>query len=113
MQTHGVLTRSELLAAGISSNEVQRHVRGGRWRRIRAGIYATSCADASEAWLQDFAGELCWGGDDAAISHRAAAFVYGLDGFLQRAEGRPDIVVPAASACRGTNVYRSVLEIPR
>lgn len=113
MQGHGVISRTQLLANGISSNEVQRHLRGGRWRRIRAGIYATSCDGSSEAWLADFAGELCWGGEEAAISHRAAAYLYGLDGFLQRPSGRPDIVVGASSACRGANVHRSTMNMPR
>ena len=105
-------SRTDLLAAGISSNEVQRNVRGGHWRRIRAGIYATVCVDGRNAWQQNYAGELCWGGDGAAISHRAAAFVFGLDGFLNPPAGRPDIVVPASSACRGATVHRSTMTIP-
>ena len=110
MQRHGVMSRTDLLAAGISSNEVQRRVRGRQWTRLRTGIYATAPRAAREPWLLTFAGELCWGGEQAAISHRAAAFLYGLDGFLT--PGIPDIVVPAASACRGANVHRTQFDLP-
>lgn len=112
MQRHGVVSRTQLLAIGVSSNEVQRKVRGGHWRRIRAGIYATTQVDGRDAWRQDYAGELCWGGEGAAISHRAAAFMFGLDGFLSPPKGRPDIVVSASSSCRGETVHRSTMTIP-
>ena len=112
MHIHGVLSRTELLATGVSSNEVQRKVRGGHWRRIRAGIYATTQVDGRDVWRQEFAAELCWGGDRAAISHRAAAFIFGLDGFLTMPTGRPDIVVPASSSCRGESVHRSTIVMP-
>ncbi len=110
MQRHGVMSRTDLLAAGISSNEIQRLVRGRRWTRLRTGIYATTPKAVREPWLLTFAGELCWGGEHAAMSHRAAAFLYGLDGFL--APGVPDIVVPASSACRGANVHRTQFVLP-
>ncbi len=110
MQTHDVTSRTALLAAGVTSNEIQRRVRAGQWTRLRTGIYATCREDAREPWLLTFAGEICWGGSRAALSHRAAAFLYGLDGFL--VPSSPDIVVPAASACRGDHVHRTQFELP-
>lgn len=110
MQRHGVMSRTDLLAAGVSSNEVQRRVRGRQWTRLRTGIYATAPHAVSDSWLLTFSGELCWGGERAAMSHRAAAFLYGLDGFLT--PGTPDIVVPASSACRGVNVHRTQFDLP-
>lgn len=107
-----MISRTELLANGVTSNEVQRHVRGGRWRRLRVGIYATRQLELSKAWLQDFAGELCWGGEGTAISHRGAAYLYGFDGFAGECPVRPDITVPASSACRGPNVHRSTITVP-
>jgi hypothetical protein len=104
------MSRADLLAAGVSSNEIQRLVRGRRWTRLRTGIYATTPKAVREPWLLTFAGELCWGGERAAISHRAAAFLYGLDGFLS--PQLPDIVVPASSACRGANVHRTQFDLP-
>ena len=110
MKRHGVMSRSDLLAAGVSSNEVQRRVRGRQWTRLRTGIYATTPNAVREPWLLTFSGELCWGGERAAMSHRAAAFLYGLDGFLTPAT--PDIVVPASSACRGLHVHRTLFDLP-
>lgn len=104
------MSRIDLLSAGVSSNEIQRLVRGHRWTRLRTGIYATTPKTVSEPWLLTFAGELCWGGEHAAMSHRAAAFLYGLDGFLS--PEMPDIVVPASSACRGANVHRTQFDLP-
>lgn len=95
---------------GVSSNEVQRRVRGRQWTRLRTGIYATTPNAVREPWLLTFAGELCWGGEYAAMSHRAAAFLYGLDGFLT--PGSPDIIVPASSACRGDHVHRTQFDLP-
>ncbi len=110
MKRHGVMSRTDLLAAGVSSNEIQRLVRGRRWTRLRTGIYATTPKTIREPWLLTFAGELCWGGEHAAMSHRAAAFLYGLDGFLSPTV--PDIVVPASSACRGSHVHRTQFDLP-
>ena len=110
MQIHGVMSRTDLLAAGVSSNEIQRRVRGGDWNRLRTGIYATGPEGSNEPWLVSFAGELCWGGKHAAMSHRAAAFMYGLDGFLSPRAA--DIIVPAASACRGVTVHRTQFALP-
>lgn len=104
------MSRSDLLATGVSSNEVQRLVRGRHWTRLRTGIYATAPKTVREPWLLTFAGELCWGGERAAMSHRAAAFLYGLDGFLT--PQTPDIVVPPASACRGAHVHRTQFDLP-
>lgn len=110
MKRHGVISRTELLASGVSSNEVQRRVRGGQWVRLRTGIYATTPDSVRHPWLLRFSGELCWGGDRAALSHRGAAFLYGLDGFAS--PDWADIVVPASSACRGSHVHRSQFDLP-
>ncbi len=119
MQNHGITSRSDLLRTGVSSNEIQRRVRSGEWQRIRTGIYALERVDpadpnaASVAWRRRFAAEVCWGGDEAAISHRAAAFLYGFDGFLTPPVARPEVTVPGRSACRGTHVHRSNHVLPR
>lgn len=94
-------------------------MRRGEWQRIRTGIYALSPIDpgdpnaAAVAWRRRFAAEVCWGGNEAALSHRAAAFVYGLDGFLTPPPGRPEVSVPGRSACRGAHVHRSNHLLPR
>ncbi len=125
MQSHGIASRSELLASGVSSNEIQRRVRRGEWRRVRTGIYAVGpAADARSrttnvcdpgplTWRQRFAAELCWGGEHAVLSHRSAAYVYGFDGFLTLEQSSPDITVPGSSACRGAHVHRTSHDLPR
>jgi hypothetical protein len=121
MQSHGIASRSELLASGVSSNEIQRRVRRGEWQRVRIGIYAigpvtderSPVGPAPLTWHQRFAAELCWGGEQALISHRSAAYIYGFDGFLTLGGFSPDITVPGSSACRGDNVHRTSHELPR
>jgi hypothetical protein len=116
MQSHGIASRTELLASGVTSNEIQRRVRRGHWRRVRTGIYAIGPVAPEQSspgavgpltWRQRFAAELCWGGEHAVLSHRSAAYVYGFDGFLTLDSGAPDVTVPGNSACRGDRVHRT------
>ncbi|HEV7757041.1 MAG TPA: type IV toxin-antitoxin system AbiEi family antitoxin domain-containing protein, partial [Mycobacteriales bacterium] len=37
----GLVTRDQLLAAGVTDGRVRAQLRAGRWRRLTAGLYAT------------------------------------------------------------------------
>jgi len=37
----GVISRSQLIEHGWTSRRVQHRIDGGRWRRLRPGVYAT------------------------------------------------------------------------
>ena len=37
---HGVVSRAQVLAAGITPRMIDRRVRGGEWLRLHPGVYA-------------------------------------------------------------------------
>lgn len=73
---HGLITREQAVAAGLSSSAVSRRLDSGSWRRVAAGVYAVASAAAS--WRQQvLAACLALG---AVASHRTAAALWGLSG---------------------------------
>src|SRR3954471_7547999 len=81
---HGVVTRAQLLAAGLSGPAIHHRVANGRLHRIHRGVYAVGRPqlDRYGRWLA--AVLAC--GPHAALSHRSAAVLLGLIG------GDPDPV---------------------
>src|SRR3954468_8763627 len=81
---HGVVTRAQLLAAGLSGPAIHHRVANGRLHRIHRGVYAVGRPqlDRYGRWLA--AVLAC--GPHAALSHRSAAVLWGLIG------GEPDPV---------------------
>jgi hypothetical protein len=96
---HGVISRSQLLAAGVGDDAIWRRVSSGLWTQLFPGVYAVPGAPAS--WKQDLMAACLWAGDGAAASHRAAAALLGLEGFP---EGPLEI-----SGCRKTRRPRRKL----
>lgn len=73
---YGVVSRTQLLAMGLSSDVVDRAVRSGRLRPVFRGVYAVGhTALRREGWWM--AGKLA-AGDGATLSHRSAAMLWGL-----------------------------------
>jgi hypothetical protein len=73
---HGLVTRGQLLAAGLSSTAIGRHVAAGAWLPLAAGVYALASSPAT--WhRQVLAACLAVGG---IASHRTAAALWGLAG---------------------------------
>jgi very-short-patch-repair endonuclease len=71
-----VVTREQLLAAGVGRGAIARGVETGRLRAVFRGVYAVGhLALSREAWWM--AGLLVCG-PDAALSHRTAATLWGL-----------------------------------
>lgn len=77
---HGLITRSQALASGISSGMIQRLVRAKSWIRIRPNVYALWQPRAAAQWQQRLAAAALWLGEQAAASGRAASVHWGLDG---------------------------------
>ncbi len=68
---HGVLSRAQALEAGISPGTVDWRLRGGHWRRLQRGVYATFTGQPDrEAALW---ATLRRAGPDAVLSHWTAA----------------------------------------
>ena len=108
---YGLVTHRQLVAVGLSAGGVQHRIANRRLRAIHRGVYAAGHQPLTREgrWL---AAVLACGGG-AALSHRAAAALWGL---LPRAgEGRIDVTVLTAGgrASRpGIRVHRCRLEAP-
>ena len=73
---HGVVSREQLLAAGQTPRVIRRAVEAGRWRLVFRGVYAVGhLALRREGWWM---AALLACGEGAALSHRTAAMVWGL-----------------------------------
>jgi hypothetical protein len=67
----GVLSRQQALGAGVSAHLIKTRVRGGRWRQIQLGVYATftgQCGREALMWAA-----VLRAGAGAALSHHSAA----------------------------------------
>jgi very-short-patch-repair endonuclease len=73
---HGVISRWQLLALGISSPTIQHWRERGLLHTLHAGVYAWGHAAVS--WQGRCVAALLAAGDGAAISHAAAAVLHGL-----------------------------------
>ena len=73
---HGVVTRDQLLAAGLSRHAIAHRTAGGRLHRLHRGVYAVGHRSLSAHGRQLAAVLAC--GPDAVLSHRSAAVLWGL-----------------------------------
>jgi hypothetical protein len=86
---HGVVSRGQALASGMTKDEVRHRVRRGVWQVIHPGIYLTSSGETSflsrawAAWLH--------AGPRSALSHRTAARLQSL---LDEDPPRIDVTIP-------------------
>jgi very-short-patch-repair endonuclease len=96
---HGVLTRRQLLNAGLGLRTIERRVERGQLHRLHQGVYSVGDRrpDRRGRWLA--AVLVC--GEDACLSHRSAAGLWGLtrsdrgpvEVTASSGRGRPGIVV--------------------
>jgi hypothetical protein len=107
---HGVALLAQLVAAGVTQRAVARRVKSGHLHRVHRGVYAVGHTRLSKegTWM---AAVLAYG-DDATLSHRSAAELWGL---LPHRNGAVDITVPGAGGRRrrqGIRLHRSLLLTP-
>lgn len=88
----GIISRSDLVAAGVSAQAIYRRMRSGRLIEILPGVYTLPGPDLS--WRQKLMAALVWAGPEARASHRAAAALLELDGFS------PDVIELTTSVPR-------------
>lgn len=75
-QQHGVVSRQQLLAAGLGRGWVAHRVRRGGWRTLHPGVYITHdgpLEHLARAWAA-----LLHAGEGAVVSHATAGFLQGL-----------------------------------
>lgn len=86
---HGVLTKDDALAEGITAHQLRRAVERGELERVHPGVFRI--AGAPRSWHQSLLLAVLAGGPSALASHRSAAVLWDLDGTTR---GRPEIVAP-------------------
>ena len=107
---HGIVTRAEALESGISPSRITKLLQSKQWTRLHPGVFLTqSPDDVREKWLAELAGMIRWCDGDAAVSHRAAARLHGLDGIDDWAV---DVTVPWESHARHNDLIRSRTYLP-
>jgi very-short-patch-repair endonuclease len=80
---HGVFTIDDARRAGLTHGQIDRRVRE-RWAKLYDGVFRARGAPAT--WRSELRAATLAAGSPAAISHQAAAAVYGLPG------GRTDLI---------------------
>ena len=82
-QQHGLITRRQALAVGMTDKQIWGRVRAGHWVRVARGVYRHAVFPETPP-SRLLAGCMAW---NALASHRAAAALQGIDGYkLDRVE---------------------------
>lgn len=100
-RNHGVVTRSELTSAGVSSSAIDQRISSGEWHRVFRGVYILSPRDPS-FWQKLIAVER-WTDGTGVFSHHTAAYLHGM---LTAPPKVPEIVVGATSGLTSTPLVR-------
>ena len=106
--SHGVVTRAELLRAGVSSDEIGHRVRSGLLIRVHRGVYRVGHRAAStEAWYLA-AVKAC--GDGALLADGAAAHLYSV---IKGPAPQPVVLTPTERDLDGITTRRAKAIHPR
>jgi hypothetical protein len=101
-RSHGVVTRGQLLAAGITRHEIAHRVRAGALLREHPGVYRVGHrARSVEA---TFLAAVWACGDGAVLSGRAAAHLWGL---TKGRPPRPEVTAPTKHRLDGVATHRA------
>jgi very-short-patch-repair endonuclease len=95
---HGVVSRRQLSAAGVSPEAIKHRIAVHRLRRVHRGVYAIGHRLSVEG---HFIAAVLACGDGAGVSHRAAAALYDL---MPAAAGRVDVTVPRGGGSRRAGI---------
>lgn len=79
---HGVVTRRQVLAVGVTKSMLETRVRSGHLRRIHPGVYCV--AGAPRTFEQGAFAATAWAGGGAVVSHTSAAHLW------RMVDGPPD-----------------------
>ncbi len=105
---HGVVARSQALAAGLSEWQVRHRVHTGRWEQLRPGVYRIAGGVPSP--LEPLAGVVAAG--IGVASHLSAAALHGL---VQDQPARPEVTahVGVGHHHEGVRLHRTEDLLPR
>lgn len=111
VEQSGVVSRRQLLRAGVSRTTIDSRVRRGLWQQIHLGTYATSGEAAT--WEARLWAAVLYAGTGALLSHETAAEVLGL---TRRRWPVIQLTIPASRRVRppqGVAIHRSTFEYPQ
>jgi hypothetical protein len=108
-RAHGVVTREELIAAGVTSREIDRRVERGALIRRYRGVYRVGHYAASMAAEYVAAVKAC--GPGALLCGKAAAFLLGL--LRTRTPPPPEVMTPTYRKVTGLKTRRTRSPNPR
>jgi hypothetical protein len=101
-RSHGVVTRAQLLRAGITAEEIRQRMRNGSLQREHPGVYRVGHrARSVEA---TFLAAVWACGDGAVLSGRAAAHLWGL---TKGRPPRPEVTAPTKHRLEGVTTHRA------
>jgi hypothetical protein len=75
----GVMSCSQAKRMGLTPRMIDRRRHSGLWRDVLPGVYRLVAVPPS--WKQQLTSAILWGGPGTLVSHRAAAALWGMDGF--------------------------------
>jgi very-short-patch-repair endonuclease len=102
-EQHGVISRRQALAAGLSDRTIENRLASGLWARMFRGTYRLAGMPRTQE--QTYAAARLAAGDDALVSHRSAAYLFGLPGLARWAE--VTVPHPRTVAVAGITVHRA------
>ena len=105
---HGVVSRAQLLDAGLSAAAIQRLIRRGTLLRAYRGVYRVGHSAPSLEAIYLAAVKAC--GDGSYLSGRAAAYLHGL---VKGRQPRPEVTSPTERRVAGIRTRRSRRREPR
>jgi len=79
---HGLITRAQALAAGMTDDSIMRRLLRGHWSLLYEGIYIIGAAP--ETWDRTLWGAKLWAGDAGYFSGRTGVLLSRLDGVYER-----------------------------
>jgi len=85
---HGLVRRDQVLALGLKPSALRWRLRRGRWTAVRPSVYRIEGTPLT--WHQELKAACLWAARGAAVSHRAAAALWGLARFRR---GRVEVSV--------------------
>jgi hypothetical protein len=101
-RAHGVVTRAELLSAGISAKEVRQRLGTGTLIAVFRGVYRVGhTAPSVEAW---YLAAVLACGPGAVLSGRAAGYLWGL---LRGPPPGPEVTAPTDRHVKGVKTRRA------
>src|SRR4051794_27470987 len=100
---HGLVTREQLLAAGLTRHQIQHRIARGGLLRVHRGVYRVGHRAPSVEARYLAAVLAC--GEEACLSGRAAAHLYGL--LLKGQAPAPEVSAPLKRRVDGVKVRRT------